>query len=123
MLATMFAGIGRVRIGSDSDFLPLIGLAVKAGTRRERTESGRRLKTTHADFLYKQRRRVCTMNHRKAGKPAPNPMEQGEIDRLEAPAENQGRLVDPDQASGGEAHPGFGHVQSGHRQQAYAAAT
>jgi hypothetical protein len=23
-----------------------------------------------------------------------------------------------DQASGGEAHPGFGHVQSGHRQQA-----
>jgi len=45
-------------------------------------------------------------------------MEQGEIDRLEAPAENQGRLVDPDQASGGEAHPRFGHVQSGHRQQA-----
>src|SRR5215469_808812 len=54
----------------------------------------------------------------KAGKPAPNPMEQREIDRLEAPAENQGRLVDPDQASGGEARPGFGHVQSGHRQQA-----
>ena len=58
------------------------------------------------------------MNHRKSRETAPNPMEQGEIDRLEAPAENQGRLVDPDQASGGEAHPRFGHVQSGHRQQA-----
>jgi hypothetical protein len=36
-------------IGSGSDFLPLIRLAVKAGTRRKRTESGRWLKTTHAD--------------------------------------------------------------------------
>jgi integrase len=31
-------------------------------------------------------------------------VEQGEVDRLEASAENQGRLVDPDKASGGEAH-------------------
>jgi hypothetical protein len=38
-----------VRLGSGSDFLPLIRLAVKAGTRRKRTESGRWLKTTHAD--------------------------------------------------------------------------
>jgi hypothetical protein len=30
-------------------------------------------------------------------------MEQGEADRLEVHAENQGRLVDPDQASDGEA--------------------
>ena len=45
-------------------------------------------------------------------------MEQGEVHRLEAPTENQGRQVDPDKASGGEAHPGFGRVQSGHRQQA-----
>jgi hypothetical protein len=37
------------RFGSGSDFLPLIRLAVKAGTRRKRTESGRWLKTTHAD--------------------------------------------------------------------------
>jgi hypothetical protein len=44
------------------------------------------------------------------------PMEQREVDRLEAPAENQGRLVDADKASGGETQPGFGHVQSGHRQ-------
>ena len=43
-------------------------------------------------------------------------MEQGETDQLEAPAENQGRLVDADQPSGREA--GFGHVQSGHRLQA-----
>jgi hypothetical protein len=41
-------------------------------------------------------------------------MEQGEVGRLDAPAENQGRLVDPDKAPGGETHPGFGHVQSGH---------
>jgi hypothetical protein len=33
-----------------------------------------RLKTTHADATVE-----------KAGKPAPNPMKQGEIDRLEAP--------------------------------------
>src|SRR5215475_5235495 len=67
-------------IGSDSDFLPLIGLAVKAGTRRDRTESGRRLKTTHADFLYKQRRRVCTMNHRKSrGNPRQIPWNKGKL--------------------------------------------
>jgi len=32
-------------------------------------------------------------------------MEQREVDRLQTPAENQGRLVDPDKASGAEAHP------------------
>jgi integrase len=36
------------------------------------------------------------MNHRKSQETRANPMEQGEVDRLEAPAENQGRLVDPD---------------------------
>jgi hypothetical protein len=48
----------------------------------------------------------------KPGDPAPSPMEQGEVDRLEAPAENQGGPVEPDKASGGDAHPGFGHAQS-----------
>jgi len=52
----------------------------------------------------------------KARRPASNPMEQGEVDGLETHAENQGRLVDLDKASGAEAHPGFGHVQSGNRQ-------
>jgi hypothetical protein len=51
-----------VAFGSDSDFLPWIRLAVKAGTRRKRTESGHGLKTTHADAVCKQRRRACTIN-------------------------------------------------------------
>jgi hypothetical protein len=38
-----------VSFRSDSDFPPLIRLAAKTGTRRKRTESGRELKTTHAD--------------------------------------------------------------------------
>jgi len=107
---------GISELGQISDFLSLIRPAVKAETPRKQIASGRGLKTSHTDVLCKQRRRACTMNHRKAGKPAPNPMEQGETDQLEAPAENQGRLVDPDQPSGREA--GFGHVQSGHRLQA-----
>jgi len=32
--------------------------------------------------------------------------------------ENQGRLLDPDQASGGGARPGLSHVWSSHRQRA-----
>jgi len=51
----------------------------------------------------------------KPEKRAPNSMKQREADRLEAPARNQGRLVDP---SGGGAHPELGHVQSSHPQQA-----
>ena len=47
------------------------------------------------------------MRHCKSQKTRAKPMEQGEVDRLKAPAENQGRLVDPHQASGGEAHPGL----------------
>ena len=75
----------------------MISLAVKGGTPRKQTASNRGLNTTRADVLCKQRRRACTMNHRKARKPAPNSVEQGEADRLEAPTEN--------------------HGQSGHRQQ------
>jgi hypothetical protein len=37
------------RFGTDSDFLVLITLTEKAGIPRNRTRSGRRLKTTHAD--------------------------------------------------------------------------
>jgi hypothetical protein len=61
------------------------------------------------------------MHNRRLAKPEnarKTPVEQREADRLEAPAKNQGRLVDPDQASGGGAHPGLGHVQSSHPQQA-----
>ena len=62
---------GISELGQISDFLSLIRPAVKAGTPRKQIASGRGLKTTHADVLCKQRRRACTMNHRKAGKPAP----------------------------------------------------
>jgi hypothetical protein len=44
------------RYGSDSDFLALIGLAVKAGTLRNRTARSGRLQTRHVDALCKQRR-------------------------------------------------------------------
>jgi hypothetical protein len=39
------------------------------------------------------------MNHCKSQKTRAKLMEQREVDRLEAPAENQGCLVDPDKAS------------------------
>jgi len=54
----------------------------------------------------------------KAEKRAPAPVEYKEVDRLEVPAKNQGRLVDPDQASGGGAHLRLDHVQSSHPQHA-----
>jgi len=58
------------------------------------------------------------MKHRKSQKTRAKPMEQEETWSGRSPAEDQARLVHPDQASGWEAHPGFGHVQFGRRQQA-----
>jgi hypothetical protein len=54
---------------------------------------------------------------KKPGNPRQTPWNKGKLIGSK-PTENQGRLVDPDQASGREVHPGFGHVQSGNRQQA-----
>jgi hypothetical protein len=41
----------------------LMTLTIKAGMPRNRTGSGRRLQTTHADALCKQRRRACATDH------------------------------------------------------------
>jgi hypothetical protein len=43
---------------------------------------------------------------------------KGKLIGSKPPAKNQGRLIVPDQASGAGAHPGLGHVQSRHPQEA-----
>jgi hypothetical protein len=43
---------------------------------------------------------------------------KGKLISSKPPLRNQGRLLDPDQASGGGARPGLGRVQSSHPQQA-----
>jgi hypothetical protein len=48
------------RCGSDSDFRVPMTVTIKAGMPRNRTGIGRRLKTTQADALCKQRSRACT---------------------------------------------------------------
>jgi len=65
--------------GSGSDFLPLIRLAVKAGTRRKRTESGRWLKTTHADASANRGDEHAQCVIAKARRPAPNPWNKGKL--------------------------------------------
>jgi hypothetical protein len=106
-----------VRLGTESDFLQLIRLAIKAQTRRKPTASGRGLKTTHADALQTEQTSRHNEPFRRPADPRQTPWNKGKLSGSTL-TENQGRLVDPDQASGGEAHPGFGHVHSSHRQQA-----
>ena len=110
-----------VGLGPDSDFLPLMRLALKAGTPRKGTVTGRGLKTAHADALCKQRRRASTMNHCESQKTRTKPWNKRKLIGSKPPlrTKTSGRR---DQPSGGEAHPGFDHVHCGHRRASYAAA-